>query len=99
MTTLVTKKFSPCKGPEPCLRVVLLMLSLQGEEIGYWSESQRLHAQAVIAEATGVSLDQLFFDSATALSFSANSQGSISHLPSIRKSSVTPKRSTSCAAT
>ena len=64
----------------------------------YWKGSERLHLLAVRAEQTGESLDQLFFEDSTRRIFSARSMGSLSHLPRMRKSSVTPNLSTSSAA-
>jgi len=62
---------------------------------GYWSESPRLFALAVEAHRLGVSLDQSVEFDETARSFCATSNGSLSHLPSSRKSSVTPNLSVS----
>lgn len=67
----------------------------QGEE--YWRGSERLYRLACRAAMTGESLDQLVRDS-TARILAARSNGNLSHLPRIRKSSDTPNLSTSKAA-
>jgi len=77
--------------------VLLLFYSFEGG-VMYWKGSERLHILALRAAMTGESLDQLFFEDSTRRIFSARSMGSLSHLPRMRKSSVTPNRSTSKAA-
>lgn len=68
----------------------LLQQCLNARE--YWKGNEDLFNAAIEAHETNQSLDQLF-PSRMARIFSATSSGSRSHLPKIRKSSVTPNRS------
>lgn len=63
----------------------------------YWQGSERLKRLADRALVTGESLDQLLRESSSRIR-EANSMGSLSHRPSIKKSSDTPNLSTSKAA-
>jgi len=64
---------------------------------GYWDGSEPLRAAAERAAVTGESVDQLFWASMARIR-SAKSSGNAPHLFRMRKSSVTPYRSTSKAA-
>lgn len=61
---------------------------------GYWSHNPVMRELATKAAMTGASLDQLYLergpDCVIARILSARSNGSLSHLPSIKKSSETP---------
>lgn len=73
------------------------VLVIWGDEgMDYWFMNTRLYFLARRALRTGESLDQLFFSTSRILD--AKSNGSLSQRPNIKKSSVTPNRSTKSAA-
>lgn len=65
----------------------------------FWRDQEQLRVMAVVALATGASLDQMIRASSMARIFSASSSGNLSQRPRMRKSNETPNLSTSCADT